>query len=35
MTKTIRLISKIDDFEFTALHAHPEGMRRGGVIVIL
>ncbi|MCB5206822.1 dienelactone hydrolase family protein [Methylovorus mays] len=34
MTRTITLTSRIDGFEFTALHAQPEGTRRGGVIVI-
>ncbi|WP_213767864.1 dienelactone hydrolase family protein [Caballeronia sp. dw_19] len=34
MTETITLKSRIDGFEFTALHAPPIGARRGGVIVI-
>ncbi|MDE1905376.1 MAG: dienelactone hydrolase family protein [Rhodospirillales bacterium] len=34
MTDIFKLKSKIDGFEFTALHAHPAGARRGGVIVI-
>ncbi len=34
MTKTITFKSEIDGFEFTALHAEPEGARRGGLIVI-
>jgi carboxymethylenebutenolidase len=34
MAETITLKSQIDGFEFTALHAEPEGPRRGGVIVI-
>ena len=31
---TIHLTSAIDGFSFTALHAQPQGARRGGVIVI-
>ncbi len=34
MTGTIKLKSAIDGFEFDALHADPEGARRGGVIVV-
>ncbi|TWB11943.1 carboxymethylenebutenolidase [Nitrospirillum amazonense] len=34
MATTITLRSAIDGFEFTALHAEPEGERQGGVIVI-
>lgn len=34
MTDRIRLTSPHDGFEFEALHAQPQGARRGGVIVI-
>jgi carboxymethylenebutenolidase len=34
MADKIKLKSKIDNFEFTALHAPAQGHRRGGVIVI-
>lgn len=34
MTDTITLTSVHDGFEFTALHAQPQGPRRGGVIVV-
>lgn len=34
MADTIKLKSEIDGFEFAALHAHAEGRRRGGVIVV-
>ncbi|THJ31674.1 dienelactone hydrolase family protein [Lampropedia aestuarii] len=34
MANMITLQSPIDGFEFTALHAEPEGARRGGVVVI-
>jgi carboxymethylenebutenolidase len=34
MTDRIRLTSANDGFEFEALHAAPQGQRRGGVIVI-
>ncbi|NBB16649.1 dienelactone hydrolase family protein [Caulobacter sp. SLTY] len=34
MTDRIRLTSAHDGFEFEALHAQPQGDRRGGVIVI-
>ncbi|MBB6253965.1 dienelactone hydrolase family protein [Nitrospirillum iridis] len=34
MAKTITLRSGIDGFEFTALHADPQGQRLGAVIVI-
>ncbi|MGE5565987.1 MAG: dienelactone hydrolase family protein [Parcubacteria group bacterium] len=32
--ETIKLTSPEDGFEFTALHAEPEGARKGGVIVL-
>jgi carboxymethylenebutenolidase len=34
MAETITLTAAHDGFEFTALHAQPEGERKGGVIVI-
>ena len=34
MAKTIEITSGHDGFSFTALHAQPQGPRRGGVIVI-
>ena len=34
MAETITLKSKIDGFEFTALHAQPEAARRGGLVLI-
>ena len=34
MPDTVTLTSAIDGFSFSALHAQPEGARRGGVIVI-
>jgi carboxymethylenebutenolidase len=34
MTNTIKLLSQLDEFEFSALHSTPAGRRRGGVIVI-
>lgn len=34
MSDLIKLTSAIDGFQFTALHAAPQGARRGGVIVI-
>lgn len=34
MAETITLTAAHDGFEFTALHARPDGERRGGVIVI-
>jgi carboxymethylenebutenolidase len=32
--KTVTLESKIDGFAFTALHAPPEGARKGGVVLV-
>jgi carboxymethylenebutenolidase len=34
MSDTVTLTSAIDGFSFTALHAEPEGARKGGVVVI-
>ena len=34
MTKTVTLTSPLDGFAFTALHAEPEGPRKGGVVVV-
>jgi carboxymethylenebutenolidase len=34
MTDTVTLTSALDGFEFTALHAQPEGARKGGVVVV-
>jgi carboxymethylenebutenolidase len=34
MTDTITLTSARDGFAFTALHAQPEGARRGGIVVV-
>ncbi|WP_454761513.1 dienelactone hydrolase family protein [Caulobacter segnis] len=34
MSDTVTLTSAIDGFAFTALHAQPEGARKGGVVVI-
>nr|WP_295107449.1 dienelactone hydrolase family protein [uncultured Caulobacter sp.] len=34
MLDTVTLTSAIDGFSFTALHAQPEGPRKGGVVVI-
>lgn len=34
MAELISLTSKVDDFAFTALHAEPQGRRRGGMIVL-
>lgn len=34
MTDTVTLTSAIDGFAFTAAHAAPEGVRKGGVVVI-
>jgi carboxymethylenebutenolidase len=34
MSDTITLHSKIDGFEFTALHAAAEGHRKGGIVII-
>jgi carboxymethylenebutenolidase len=34
MSETIKLKSKIDGFEFGALHAEAQGRRRGGIVVI-
>lgn len=34
MPQIVRLTSDSDGFEFSALHAEPEGPRRGGVIVL-
>jgi carboxymethylenebutenolidase len=34
MADTTTLISAIDGFEFTALHAQPQGARRGGVVLV-
>ncbi|MBO9544123.1 dienelactone hydrolase family protein [Caulobacter sp.] len=34
MSDTVTLTSAIDGFSFTALHAQPEGARKGGVVVI-
>ena len=34
MTDTVTLTAAHDGFAFTALHAQPEGPRKGGVIVI-
>ena len=34
MTDTVTLTSALDGFAFTALHAQPEGARKGGVVVV-
>ena len=34
MAETIKLASKIDGFEFAALHAEAEGHRKGGIVII-
>lgn len=34
MPDTITLTSAVDGFEFAALHAQPEGPRKGGVVVV-
>jgi carboxymethylenebutenolidase len=34
MSETITLTAAIDGFAFTALHAQPEGARKGGIVVI-
>lgn len=34
MSDTVTLTSAVDGFAFTALHAQPEGARKGGVVVI-
>jgi carboxymethylenebutenolidase len=34
MAETIKLKSKIDGFEFAALHAAAEGHRKGGIVII-
>jgi carboxymethylenebutenolidase len=34
MTDTVTLTSGLDGFEFTALHAQPEGERKGGIVVV-
>ena len=34
MTDTVTLTSAVDGFAFTALHAAPQGARRGGIVVI-
>jgi carboxymethylenebutenolidase len=34
MTDTITLTSPLDGFAFTALHAQPEGPRKGGIVVV-
>jgi carboxymethylenebutenolidase len=34
MTATVTLTSALDGFAFTALHAQPEGQRKGGIVVV-
>jgi carboxymethylenebutenolidase len=34
MTDTVTLTSALDGFAFTALHAQPEGERKGGIVVV-
>jgi carboxymethylenebutenolidase len=34
MAETIKLTSKIDGFQFDALHAEAEGHRKGGIVII-
>jgi len=34
MTDTVTLTSAVDGFAFTALHAAPQGARKGGIVVI-
>ncbi len=34
MAQTIKLRSKIDGFEFSALHADAQGRRKGGIVII-
>jgi len=34
MAETIKLASKIDGFEFAALHADAEGHRKGGIVIV-
>ncbi len=34
MTDTVTLTSAVDGFTFTALHAAPQGQRKGGIVVV-
>ncbi|TCS12223.1 dienelactone hydrolase family protein [Caulobacter sp. BK020] len=34
MTETVTLTSALDGFAFTALHAQPQGARKGGIVVV-
>jgi carboxymethylenebutenolidase len=34
MSDMVKLTSKIDGFEFSALHGAPEGPRRGGIVIV-
>lgn len=34
MSKSVTLTSALDGFAFTALHAQPEGKRKGGIVVV-
>jgi carboxymethylenebutenolidase len=34
MTTTVTLTSAVDGFAFTALHAAPQGQRKGGIVVV-